>query len=101
MGVVVRRYIPYSGKFSPGKNFAKAGSVVLREHFARFIFAHTRRGEIKFQGIMLINFSLTLSVLNLANRAARGGKREVWRRSVAFVATTCTVIFGKPSLVKN
>ena len=44
-------HVPYSGKFSPGKNFAKARSVVLRENFGRFIFAYTRMGEIKFQGI--------------------------------------------------
>ena len=48
---IMELHIPYSGKFSPGKNFAKARSVVLRKNFGRFIFAHTRLGEIKFQGI--------------------------------------------------
>ena len=46
------KHIPYSGKFSPGKNFAKSRCVVLRENFARFIFAHMRLGEIKFRGII-------------------------------------------------
>ena len=31
--------IPYSGKFSPGKNFAKARANVLQKKIARFIFA--------------------------------------------------------------
>ena len=44
--------IPYSGKFSPRKNFAKPRCVVLRENFARFIFALMRLGEIKFHGII-------------------------------------------------
>ena len=42
----------YSGKFSLGKNFAKPRCVVLRENFAKFIFAHMRLGEIKFHGIV-------------------------------------------------
>ena len=42
----VKTIIPSSGKFSPGKNFAKAGSVVFRKNFGRFIFAHTRRAKI-------------------------------------------------------
>ena len=37
---VLHNYIPYSGKFSPGKIFAKARREVLRKKFARFIFAH-------------------------------------------------------------
>ena len=45
-------YLPYSGKFSSGKNFAKPRCVVLWENFARFIFAHMRLGEIKFHGII-------------------------------------------------
>ena len=49
--VVTAIKLPYSGKFSPGKIFAKARSVVLRKNFGRFIFAHMRLGEIKFQGI--------------------------------------------------
>ena len=35
--------LPYSGKFSPGKIFAKARREVLRKKFARFIFAHAHR----------------------------------------------------------
>ena len=39
--------IPYSGKYSPGRIFAKSNHLVLREIFARFIFAHVHRlGEI-------------------------------------------------------
>ena len=44
--------LPYSGKFSLGKNFAKPRCAVLRENFARFIFAHMQLGEIKFHGII-------------------------------------------------
>ena len=44
--------LPYSGKFSLGKNFAKSRCAVLRENFARFIFAHMRLGKIKFHGII-------------------------------------------------
>ena len=40
--------LPYSGKFSPEKNFAKSSSPVWLEIFAKFIFAHARQlGEIK------------------------------------------------------
>ena len=53
--------IPYSGKFSPGKTFAKPRCVVLRENFARFIFAHMRLGEIKFRGI-INNYSFNTAV---------------------------------------
>ena len=48
--------IPYSGKFSPGKNFAKPRCVVLRKNFGRFIFTHMRLGEIKFHGIIINYF---------------------------------------------
>ena len=44
--------IPYSSKFSLGKNLDKPRCVVLRENFARFIFAHMRLSEIKFHGII-------------------------------------------------
>ena len=44
--------VPYSGKFLPGKNFAKPRCVVLQKKFTRFIFAHMRLGEIKFHGII-------------------------------------------------
>ena len=45
----LKRYIPYSGKFSPGKFFAKARANVLRKKFAIFIFAQPGLGEINFQ----------------------------------------------------
>ena len=56
--------IPYSGKFSPGKNFAKPRCVVLRENFARFIFAHMRLGEIKFHGIIAERLSARQLILH-------------------------------------
>ena len=40
-------HILYSGKFSPGKNFAKARANVLQEKIARFNFAQPGLGEIK------------------------------------------------------
>ena len=59
--IVQKHVIPYSGKFSPGKNFAKSRCVVLRENLARFIFAHMRLGEIEFRGI-INNYSCSLAV---------------------------------------
>ena len=55
-----RNNIPYSGKFSPGKNFAKARANVLQIKFARFIFAQPGLAEIKFQR----NLYLTLRSLH-------------------------------------
>ena len=46
--------LPYSGKFSLGKNFA------------RFIFAHMRLGEIKFHGI-INNYSFQHGSLAVAS----------------------------------
>ena len=40
------RAIPYSGKFSPGKNFAKARANVLQKKFVRFNFVQPGLGEI-------------------------------------------------------
>ena len=39
--------IPYSGKFSQGKNFAKARANVLQKKFTTFNFAQPGLGEIK------------------------------------------------------
>ena len=47
--------IPYSGKFSPGKMFAKANSIVLRENSTRSIFAHMRLGKIIFYKLRVKN----------------------------------------------
>ena len=58
--------VPYSGKFSPEKNFAKPRCVVLQENFTRFIFAHMRMGEIKFHGI-INNYSFQHSSLAVSS----------------------------------
>ena len=39
--------IPYSGKFSQGKNFAKARANVLQKKFTTFNFVQPGLGEIK------------------------------------------------------
>ena len=39
--IYMKNCLSYSGKFLPEKNLAKAGGVVFRKHFGRFIFVHT------------------------------------------------------------
>ena len=46
-------YLLYSGKFSPGKNFAKVNANVLHKKFIRFNFALRASGKILTRCILL------------------------------------------------